>query len=364
MVYRVSGDHQQCVKEYGDLIDRYSADVVGHNQLALCASQLRDLKRAVDEMRLVVTMLPNRTLFRDNLALYAAYATDFDTAEQEARAIAEPDVFSLLALAFAQSGKGQLAEARQTYADIAAMNARGRSLAASGLADLNMVEGRYAEAIRGLTPAVAAELEANNPDRAAAKLMLMASAYALSGQTAPAVAAAERALGLSKAVKIRFLAGRTFIEAGRPERAQPLIAGLAAELQTEPQAYARLLEGNVALQAGDARQAIKLLGDGNAMLDTWIGSFDLGRAYLAASAFPQADSQFDRCLKRRGEAISLFLDEEATLSALAPVYYYQGRVREAMQNARFYESYRTYLALRGRSTEDRLVRDLEQYRTP
>jgi tetratricopeptide (TPR) repeat protein len=165
-------------------------------------------------------------------------------------------------------------------------------------------------------------------------------------------------------VKIRFLAGRTFIEAGTPQRAQPLIAGLAAELQTEPQAYARLLEGNIALQAGDVRQAIKLLGEANAMLDTWIGSFDLGRAYLAAKAFPQADSQFDRCLKRRGEAISLFLDEEPTLSALPPVYYYQGRVREAMQNARFYESYRAYLALRGASSEDRIVRDLQQYRTP
>ena len=48
--------------------------------------------------------------------------------------------------------------------------------------------------------------------------------------------------------------------------------------------------------------------------------------------FPQADAEFDRCLKRRGEALALFLDEEPTYSYLPPVYYYQGRVREGLKN--------------------------------
>ena len=54
MYYRMTGDYQQCVKEYGELIARYAADVVGHNQRALCLTQLRDMRRAVDEMRQVV----------------------------------------------------------------------------------------------------------------------------------------------------------------------------------------------------------------------------------------------------------------------------------------------------------------------
>ena len=29
MFYRMTGDYQQCVKEYGDLIARYAADVAG-----------------------------------------------------------------------------------------------------------------------------------------------------------------------------------------------------------------------------------------------------------------------------------------------------------------------------------------------
>ena len=79
-VFRVTGDYQQCVKEYGELIARYAADVVGHNQLALCSTQLRDMPpgRRGDAAG-VVDMLPNRAIFRDNLALYANYAGDFQT---------------------------------------------------------------------------------------------------------------------------------------------------------------------------------------------------------------------------------------------------------------------------------------------
>ena len=110
----------------------------------------------------------------------------------------------------------------------------------------------------------------------------------------------------------------------------------------------------------DRRQAIKSLSEANDILDTWIGHFDLGRAYLAAGQFPQADSEFDRCLKRRGEALSLFLDEEPTFGYLPAAYYHMGRVREELKTGNFTESYTTYLGIRGKSTEDPLVRDVRQ----
>ena len=96
------------------------------------------------------------------------------------------------------------------------------------------------------------------------------------------------------------------------------------------------------------------------LLDTWIGHFDLGRAYLDRSAFLQADAEFDRCLKRRGEALALFLDEEPTYSFLPAVYYYQGRVREELRSQGFADSYRTYLAFRGQSTEDPQLPDVRR----
>ena len=59
-------------------------------------------------MRQVVKILPNRTLYRENLALYSAYSGDFAAAEQEVKRMQKPGLFGLLALAFAQLGHGQL----------------------------------------------------------------------------------------------------------------------------------------------------------------------------------------------------------------------------------------------------------------
>ena len=70
--------------------------------------------------------------------------------------------------------------------------------------------------------------------------------------------------------------------------------------------YAKLIEGEVALQEKDPRTAIQLFNEANKLMDTWIGRFDLGRAYLEAGLFVEADSEFDRCIKRRGETLDLF----------------------------------------------------------
>jgi eukaryotic-like serine/threonine-protein kinase len=331
MSFRLSGDYQQCVKQYGDLIAQYARDVSAHNQLGLCASFLRDLQRARDEMRRIVEIVPNRSLFRINLALYSDYAGDFKTGEAEARKVQEekPNVFRQLALAFAQAGNGDLDTAERTYQEIAKVNAQGASLAASGLGDLAAYRGRYAEAVGILERGVALDLQAKNPDTAAAKYAAVAHAELMRGQKAAAVAAADKAYASSNAVKIRFLAARTYVEAGDIARARPLMDSLAAEIQSEPQAYAKLLEGDVELKRGNARQAITAMVEGNKLLDTWIGDFDLGRAYFAAGATLQAESQFDRCVKRRGEALALFLDEEPTFAYFPPVLSYQDRLREA-----------------------------------
>ena len=82
-----------------------------------CASRISgEMPRAVEVMREVVRILPSQPLFRDNLALYLNYAGDFQQAEQEARAgEGQPMPYAMLAIAFAQLGQGQRAEAKQTY---------------------------------------------------------------------------------------------------------------------------------------------------------------------------------------------------------------------------------------------------------
>ena len=113
------------------------------------------------------------------------------------------------------------------------------------------------------------------------------------------------------------------------------------------------------MKSGNARAAIKTLIEANNLLDTWFGHFDLGRAYLAAGAFTQADSEFDRCIARRGEALSL-MDEGPTYGHFPLVYYYRGRVREQLGTARFADSYNEYLRIRAESQDDPLVPDVRR----
>jgi eukaryotic-like serine/threonine-protein kinase len=358
--YLVTNDYQSCVKEYGDLIARFAADASARNNLALCLTQLRDMPKALDEMRHVVKILPNRALYRQNLALYADYGGDFQTAEQEVLAMPEPGWLGLLALAFSQVGQGQLLQSAETYRNLGRVDAQGASYTVSGLADLAIYEGRFSDATRILEEGAAADIASKDSERAANKLAALAYTHLLRQQKGAAIAAAEKALANSRAMKIRFLVARVFIEAGVVAKARTLADSLAAELPAEPQAYAKIIEGDAALANGNAKQAIKALIEANSVLETWIGHFDLGRAYLDARAFTNADGEFDRCVKRRGEALALFLDEDPTYAYLPPVYYYQGRAREGLKTAKFADSYRTYLDIRGKSSEDPLLPEVRR----
>ena len=160
---------------------------------------------------------------------------------------------------------------------------------------------------------------------------------------------------------IRFLAARIFVEAGSTDKATDArrrsrrrAARRAAGLREDPRGRGRADGGQRAPgdQGPDRSQRL---------LDTWIGHFDLGRAYLEAGrSCRRPTRKFDRCIKRRGEALALFLDEEPTFGYFPPVYYYQGRVREGMKNAGFADSYRAYLKVRGNSTEDPLLPEVRR----
>ena len=351
-----TGDFNQCIKEYGDLLARYPADVAAHNQRAVCLTYLRDMRGAVDEIRQAVKILPNHVLFRANLAVFLNYAGDFAEAELEMKKLPEPNDRAIGALAFSYLGRGQVGDAAEIYRKVATMGAFGASFAAAGLADLAVYEGRFAEAVRQFEEGAAADLAAKNPDGAAMKFTSLAYAQLARNQLRPAAAAAERALKYSTVAPIRFLSARIFVKTGNTVRARELAKEFTSRFGVENQAYGKIIEGGIALENGDPLQAIKILTEANGILDTWLGHFDLGLAYFKAEAFNQADKEFDTCLQRRGEVLAL-LQEDPTYGYLPVVYYYQGRVRQAWNAGGFADSYGEFLKIRGQSTEDPLVRD-------
>src|SRR5215472_4492363 len=355
--YRKIGDLQKCVEENSELVKQYPADNLGHLNLANCYSDLRNMPKALEEERRAVEISPKAAMQRRNLALIAAYAGDVQTAEREAQAALQLNPAyekAYLPLAYGQILEGQWPQSVETYSQLEKISKLGASFATSGLADIAFYESRFSDAVRILEEGAAADLSGPNL-LAAEKFTALAYVQLSRGQKRQAVEAAERAQA-SKKANILFLAARVLVAAGETAKARALVAALASDSQPEPQADAKLIEGEIALQEGNPHQAIKTLTEANQVLDTWIGRFDLGRAYLEAGEFAEADGEFDRCVKRRGEALELY--DGPSYGFFPPVYYYQGRVREGLKSPGAAESYRTYLSIRGKAGEDPLLSEI------
>jgi len=358
-----TGDWQSCVQEYTQLVTRYPADRVGQNNLATCYTQLRNAPKALEAARHAVEIVPKGVGQRLNLAFISSFAGDFALSEKEARAaleISPSAAQGYLVLAEAQLGRGQIDKAAEGYRQLAEFGPLGVSTAAAGLADLAAYQGTYAEAARILTQGASGDVAAKMDDNAARKYAALGNMEEMQGHHAAALSAIGKALANSQSIQIKFLAASGYVDAGDLAKAQKLAASLSSEPTSEPQAYGKIVEEKIALKRKDAREAVKLAAAANHLLDTWIGRFELGRAYLEAGAFTEADSEFDQCVKRRGEAIELFMDNVPTYAYFPAVYYYQGRAREGMKSAGFADFYKTYLSIRGQSPEDPLVPEIRR----
>jgi tetratricopeptide (TPR) repeat protein len=361
--YIRTGNWQKCVEEYSALTKQYPSDNIGENNLASCYARLGDMPKAMEEGGRALQLTPKDVMAHNNFALYSCYAGDFQTCEREGREVQKlnPSLEEgYLVLAYSQLGQGQLPQATETYQQLQKLGAGGASLAASGLADLALYDGRYRDAQQIFEKGAAADVAAKTPDRAADKFVMMAYGDLLRGDKPSASAAAEKALANSQSTKIRLLVARTFVEAGESAKGRKLAAGLASELQVKSQAYGKLIEGEASLKEHNQQQALQSLTEAQKLLDTWLVHYDLGLVYLEAGAFAEADSEFDTCIKRRGEVLELFMDDMPTSSYLPLVYYYQGRAREGLKSPGFADSYRTYLNIRGKAGEDPLLPEIRR----
>ena len=363
LYYRIADDWQNCVQEYNQLVTRYPADRVGQNNLSVCYTQLRNPSKALEAAKRAVEIVPKGVGPRLNLAFVSAFAGDFAGSEKEARIALSINSKAwpvYLVLGEAQLGEGQTDNASQSYHQIESFGPGATSTAMDALADLAAYQDRYADAVKTLKDGAAADLAAKNNDGAARKYVALAKIEELQGNHGGALADTDKALVQSKSTPIEFLAALTYVDAGETAKAQKLATSLSSALSSESQAYGKIVAGLVALKKKDTNEAIRQIFAANNLLDTWIGRFELGRTYVEAGAFTEADAEFSRCLNRRGEAIELFDDNVPTYAYFPPVYYYEGRAREAMKSAGFADFYKSYLAIRGQAADDPLVQDIRR----
>ena len=340
-------------EELQTLVDKYPADTAALANLAVNRVYERKMTEAVALGQRAAGIYPKNVIRRNNVALFMMYAGDFDGAEREARAalaLKADFAKAYVALAMAQIGRGQIAEAEATWRKLESLPG-GATFATPGRADLALYRGRLADAAAVLLAQGAAPADAR-------RLVTLAETQLAQGNdtaaAASAVTAAQKAQGDPA---VSFLAGRILAAARKPQAA--VIAGeLRKNLDADPRMYGALLAGEIALAQGDVRGALEQFGEAQKLNDTWLGRYALGRALLAAERYPEAESELDKCLTRQGEATAVFLDEIPTYRFVAPVHYYMGLVREGLKNERgAADSFRKFLDMKKDGDEQGLVAD-------
>ena len=350
----------KAIDEYGALVKQFPADTAGHPNLALAYFLQRDMVKALEEQEKVIAATPNSVLQRSNLSLYALYAGEFEMSGKEAQqTVRDNPTFETGArtLGLAKFATGHIEEARQAYDNLQSMSPRGAAMAATCLADLALYEGRSNDAVALLKQVISANLEAHDSESAANNHVTLAQVQLSLGKRTEAEQLAAKSSTASNDDSVLYRSAQVFLGLGQQARAEHLIAPLGSRLESDPQMYAKLIAGEALLGHGRPRDALTIFQQAQKISDSWLVHFDLGQAYLDTGAFGEAASEFELCLKRRGEATAVFLDDLPTYHLLPPVYYYLGRAREALGSAEASESYQAFLAIKQKADADPLVSD-------
>ena len=362
-------DYDQAVENYRTLVEKYPADTAGHSNLALAYFYLLKFPEALAEGRKAVELNPKSVRFVTNYALYAMYASDFKAAEQQARqVIAQNPGFYLpyFPLAAAQIMQGKADDARATYTKMAGTGAAGASLAAMGLADLALYEGKPAEA----EPILKRGIDADRASRATAwattKLLALAEIKLSLGRGGEGAADAAAA-ATQKTPDVLLPAARILIAAGREADAAAIAANLEQQLQPQSRAYGKIIRGDIALANKRFSEAVQQYRSAKDIRDIWAARFGLGVAYIesgATGAFALAINELEACLKRAGEGTAMFLDEVPTFRYFAPLRYWLGRAKEGLNRTDAATDYQAFLALRPAGSRDPLAIDARRRLQP
>jgi tetratricopeptide (TPR) repeat protein len=319
----VTRNFDKAIETYETLVEKYPADDAAHNGLAVQYFYALDFDKAREAGAELLNIYPNSVMGRSNYALYAMYATDFETAVAEAEKVRELDSSyfkAWLPVAISELSQGNVAAAREAYAAMQPTGARGELTGQLGLADVSMFADEYERAGEEFSAGIAMAEEVGSSYFEATARVGLAEAQLRAGADQALVAetlrkALDKIGGLPRQVPAALM----YVEIGNVDAARAIADGLKENLQPQNRAYAAMIEGMIALQAGDAVTAIDSITAGIELADLWLLRFHRGIAYLEAGFSAEALDEFTTCNERRGEASALFLDD-------LPTYRYTARL--------------------------------------
>jgi serine/threonine protein kinase/tetratricopeptide (TPR) repeat protein len=356
----VSRNYDKAIENYTEVLRRWPADSVATTNLAYAYFFALDFPNAAKIGRQAVDLDPGNVTARNNLALFAMYASDFDGSVSEANRVIELNqTFEkpYLVLAASAMSRGDLAAVRDAYGRMAATGPAGATLATAGHADLALFEGRTDEAIKTLQAGMAEDARTGNATAEAAKHVALIEAYAAQSRVR-AIAEAQGVVAKNRQPSVVVPAALALVDAGRAGEAAAVAEQLEQALQPSTRAWAAVIRARIALAEKRTVDAVEALRAALKLADLWLIRFTLARAYLDAGQHAEALADFELCLKRRGEAMSLFFEDVPTFRYLAPLPYWIARAQEGVgMTAQAVQNYDTFLTTRSAAPNDALVVD-------
>jgi eukaryotic-like serine/threonine-protein kinase len=367
--YLTAGKAEEALEEYSDLVKGYPGDTTALANLAFAYAQLRGFSRALETGRRAAEVYPTHVGRRNNVALYAMYAGQFEAAIAEsdaARKLNNEFVKAYVARGLAELALGRGGEAIKTFETLRGLSTEGAaSYALAGLADIALYEGRTKDATQLLTAGVAADAAAKNSTAMAKKHVALADAFLAQGDAGGAAREAQRAVSLDQTTPTLLTAGMVLARLGRSADAGKISDALASKVETDPQSYARLIRGELALAQRQPRVALDHAREAQKLADTWLGRVLLARIYLALGMFPEATSEIDTAIRRAGEATAVALDDVPTFRYFPPLHYYKGLAQEGLKSPAAKASFETFAAIKSKGDETgALVADARKRLSP
>jgi serine/threonine protein kinase/tetratricopeptide (TPR) repeat protein len=358
--YLMNRNYAKAAEVYEEIVEAFPFDEAAKINLVLPYFYGRQMDRALVAAREAVDAYPQNLMARANFGLIAMYAGDFETAKTRLKDVLESNPAyetAYVGLSLSHLALGETEAAEQNYHLLADVSEFGASLAAAGRADMALASGRLTEACEILEASAKVDFDSGDASAAGRKFSALALAEMARGRVDSALSAANNAVTASQQAPVLLEAARARIGARDLSGASALASRLADEFAPEPRAYAKLIEGEIALASGEAKQAVLLFEEAQSILDTWLGRLALGRAYLENGAYVEAHAELEAALRRQGEAVSVFLDDLPTYHYLPPLHYWLGRALEGLGSPAAAESYRTFLNIKKNGDGDPLVAD-------
>jgi tetratricopeptide (TPR) repeat protein/tRNA A-37 threonylcarbamoyl transferase component Bud32 len=350
--YLMKKNYQKAIDEFNSLVEQFPADAAGFANLAFAYYLAYNMPKAYEVGSRALELTPNNINVQYNLGWYTMAAGEHELAETAARATM--DIYpsyemAYVLLALSQLARDQFTEAMETYGQLETLSSKGASLAATGKADFAVYEGRLSDAVDILIKGINSDLQNNLTDLAVDKYSILAHVYMLQGKRSDSLQAVENALASvakSKEGEIFYALALIYLQTGKEEEALSLANTLSQKLQTDNQAFAKLIEGYARLYKGSIPSALNQFTEAQDLVDTWLGRFALGRAYLEAGEYTEASSEFESCENRRGEAMAIFLNDWPSFRYLDSLQYYIGRALEGLGIQGATEAYKKFLKIK------------------